>query len=258
MERAAIAREIHDDIGGSLAAIRLDLSWIGRHSPSEEMTGHVTTANDMLQHAIGASQRIMMNLRPAILDQGLHPAIQWLAESFQRRSGVKTSLLGNQPVIANNLNIPKPEAGQPTLMTFDEVTTMFHEFGHALHGLFASQKYPSLSGTNTARDWVEFPSQFHENFATIPAAFASTYPTLNALNIMHLATPESAILSAVIFNALIIIALIPLALKGVAYRAIGAGALLRRNLLVYGLGGIIIPFIGIKAIDLAVSALGLA
>lgn len=99
-ERAAIAREIHDDIGGSLAAIRLDLSWIARHSQSEEMTGHVATANEMLQHAIGASQRIMMNLRPAILDQGLYPAIQWLAESFQRRSGVKTSLVTNNPGMA--------------------------------------------------------------------------------------------------------------------------------------------------------------
>ncbi|TIS26049.1 MAG: potassium-transporting ATPase subunit B, partial [Mesorhizobium sp.] len=78
------------------------------------------------------------------------------------------------------------------------------------------------------------------------------------LNIMHLATPQSAILSAIIFNALIIVALIPLSLKGVKYRAIGAGALLTRNLLVYGLGGIIVPFAGIKAIDLIVTALGLA
>ncbi len=96
-ERAAIAREIHDDIGGSLAAVRLDLAWIARHSEAADMREHVSTANDMLQHAIGASQRIMMNLRPAILDQGLYPAIQWLAESFQRRSGVKTSLVCNQP-----------------------------------------------------------------------------------------------------------------------------------------------------------------
>lgn len=95
-------------------------------------------------------------------------------------------------------------------------------------------------------------------FAIIPAIFLTFYPQLDALNIMHLASPQSAILSAIIFNALIIIALIPLALKGVAYRAIGAGALLRRNLLVYGLGGIIIPFIGIKAIDLVVAALHLA
>jgi len=87
-------------------------------------------------------------------------------------------------------------------------------------------------------------------FAIIPAAFATTYPQLNALNIMHLATPNSAILSAVIFNALIIIALIPLALRGVRYRAIGAAALLRDNLLIYGVGGVIAPFIGIKAIDM--------
>jgi potassium-transporting ATPase ATP-binding subunit len=95
-------------------------------------------------------------------------------------------------------------------------------------------------------------------FAIIPAIFIAFYPQLQALNVMRLATPESAILSAIIFNALIIIALIPLALKGVAYRPIGAGPLLRRNLLIYGLGGLVIPFLGIKAIDLLVSALHLA
>jgi K+-transporting ATPase ATPase B chain len=95
-------------------------------------------------------------------------------------------------------------------------------------------------------------------FAIIPAAFATTYPALNTLNVMHLATPQSAILSAVIFNALIIIFLIPLALKGVAYRALGAAALLRRNLLVYGLGGVVVPFIGIKLIDLLLVLVGLA
>ena len=95
-------------------------------------------------------------------------------------------------------------------------------------------------------------------FAIIPAMFLTFYPQLAVLNVMHLASPQSAILSAIIFNALIIIALIPLALKGVAYRAIGAGALLRRNLMIYGVGGIIIPFIGIKAIDLVVAALNLA
>jgi len=95
-------------------------------------------------------------------------------------------------------------------------------------------------------------------FAIIPAAFATTYPQLAALNIMRLATPASAILSAVIFNALIIIALIPLALKGVRYRPIGAGPLLRDNVLIYGIGGVIVPFIGIKLIDLILVALGLA
>jgi K+-transporting ATPase ATPase B chain len=95
-------------------------------------------------------------------------------------------------------------------------------------------------------------------FAIIPAMFLAFYPQLQALNIMHLSSPQSAILSAIIFNALIIIALIPLALKGVAFRAIGAGPLLRRNLLIYGVGGVIIPFIGIKAIDLVVTALHLA
>jgi potassium-transporting ATPase ATP-binding subunit len=95
-------------------------------------------------------------------------------------------------------------------------------------------------------------------FAIIPAAFATTYPQLKALDVMHLATPSSAILSAVIFNALIIVFLIPLALRGVKYRPIGAAKILRRNLLVYGLGGLVVPFIGIKLIDLAMSALGLA
>ena len=94
-------------------------------------------------------------------------------------------------------------------------------------------------------------------FAIIPAIFLAFYPQLDALNIMRLHSPQSAILSAIIFNAIIIIALIPLALRGVAYRPIGAGALLGRNLLIYGLGGIIVPFIGIKAIDLAVTALHL-
>jgi K+-transporting ATPase ATPase B chain len=94
-------------------------------------------------------------------------------------------------------------------------------------------------------------------FAIIPAAFATTYPALNALNIMKLATPESAILSAVIFNALIIVALIPLALKGVKYRPVSAMQLLRKHLLIYGFGGIIAPFIGIKLIDMLLSAIGL-
>jgi potassium-transporting ATPase ATP-binding subunit len=95
-------------------------------------------------------------------------------------------------------------------------------------------------------------------FAIIPAAFASVYPALGALNFMHLATPQSAILSAVIFNALVIIALIPLALRGVPYRAVGAAQLLRDNLLIYGLGGLIAPFIGIKLIDMILVALNVA
>jgi len=95
-------------------------------------------------------------------------------------------------------------------------------------------------------------------FAIIPAMFAATFPVLNALNIMHLKTPQSAILSAVIFNALIIIALIPLALRGIKYRPMGAAAMLRRNLLIYGVGGIIAPFVGIKLIDVLITFAGLA
>ena len=89
-ERASIAREIHDDIGGALAAVKFDISWIGRHSNDPLTQAHVNAANEMLQHALEASQRIMMNLRPAILDQGLVAAVQWLAASFGRRTGVDT------------------------------------------------------------------------------------------------------------------------------------------------------------------------
>jgi K+-transporting ATPase ATPase B chain len=109
----------------------------------------------------------------------------------------------------------------------------------------------SLTSFSIANDVAKY-------FAIIPALFVVAYPELQAINIMKLASPQSAILSAVIFNALIIIALIPLALKGVPYRPVGAAALLRRNLLIYGLGGLIVPFIGIKLIDLAVSAIHLA
>ncbi len=91
-ERAAIAREIHDDIGGSLAAIRFDLAWISRHTTDTTTLNHVDSATEMLQHAVQASQRIMMNLRPAILDQGLGAAMQWLGDSFSRRTGIATQI----------------------------------------------------------------------------------------------------------------------------------------------------------------------
>jgi K+-transporting ATPase ATPase B chain len=95
-------------------------------------------------------------------------------------------------------------------------------------------------------------------FAIIPAMFLAFYPQLQSLNIMALHSPQSAILSAIIFNALIIVALIPLALKGVKYRAAGAASILSRNLLLYGLGGLVVPFLGIKVIDVIVTVLGLA
>ena len=91
-ERADIAREIHDDIGGALAAVKLDLAWVGRRANDPEMQRHVNAAMDMLQHALGASQRIMMNLRPPILDQGLVAAVQWLANGFERRSGLRVNV----------------------------------------------------------------------------------------------------------------------------------------------------------------------
>jgi len=109
----------------------------------------------------------------------------------------------------------------------------------------------SLTTFSIANDLAKY-------FAIIPAAFASTYPALSMFNIMQLTSPISAMLSAIIFNALIIIALIPLALKGVAYRPVGAAALLRHNLLVYGLGGLVVPFIGIKAIDMLLTVMGVA
>jgi K+-transporting ATPase ATPase B chain len=95
-------------------------------------------------------------------------------------------------------------------------------------------------------------------FAIIPAMFAATFPVLGVLNIMHLQTPQSAILSAVIFNALIIVGLIPLALRGVGYKAMSAEALLQRNLILYGLGGLVAPFLGIKLIDIIITAIHLA
>lgn len=96
-ERASIAREIHDDIGGALAAAKLDLAWIGRHLSDPVTLGHITAATEMLQHALGASQRIMMNLRPAILDQGLAAAVDWLATGFERRTGIRTTLRASEP-----------------------------------------------------------------------------------------------------------------------------------------------------------------
>jgi potassium-transporting ATPase ATP-binding subunit len=109
----------------------------------------------------------------------------------------------------------------------------------------------SLTTFSVANDVAKY-------FAIIPAMFAVAFPQLDVLNIMHLKTPQSAVLSAVIFNALIIIALVPLALRGVKYRPLGAEALLRRNLLVYGIGGIIAPFLGIKLIDMIITHVGLA
>ena len=98
-ERAAIAREIHDDIGGALTAIRFDLAWVARHTTQASVREHTQAATAMLQHALGASQRIMMNLRPPILDQGLVAAVQWLAENFERRTGLRTQVCSSAPHI---------------------------------------------------------------------------------------------------------------------------------------------------------------
>jgi signal transduction histidine kinase len=116
-DRAAIAREIHDDIGGSLAAIQFDLSWLGRHVPDAAALTHVQAASDMLQHAIGASQRIMMNLRPAILDQGLEAALQWLTRSFEKRTGIKTSLRTSRraPALSKSVELTTYRTAQEAL-----------------------------------------------------------------------------------------------------------------------------------------------
>ena len=98
-ERADIAREIHDDIGGALAAVKLDLAWVGRHAQDESMQRHIGWGMEMLQHALGASQRIMLNLRPPILDQGLVAAVQWLATSFERRTGTRVLVRCSSEVI---------------------------------------------------------------------------------------------------------------------------------------------------------------
>ena len=98
-ERAAIAREIHDDIGGALTAVRFDVAWMGRHSADPQMQEHAASAAEMLQHAIGASQRIMMNLRPPVLEQGLVAAVQWLAEGFERRTSIPARVVTSSETI---------------------------------------------------------------------------------------------------------------------------------------------------------------
>lgn len=117
-ERAAIAREIHDDIGGSLAAIQFDLSWISRHHADADTLAHVQAATGMLQHAVGASQRIMMNLRPAILDQGLEAAVDWLAGEFERRTGIRTQVratVRQQPALSKSIQLTAYRTAQEAL-----------------------------------------------------------------------------------------------------------------------------------------------
>lgn len=116
-ERAAIAREIHDDIGGALTAIRFDLAWVARHSTQPQVREHTQAATHMLQHALGASQRIMMNLRPPILDQGLVAAVQWLADSFERRTGVPTQVRSSAAhmVLANDVQLVAYRTAQEAL-----------------------------------------------------------------------------------------------------------------------------------------------
>lgn len=125
-ERADIAREIHDDIGGALAAVKLDLSWVSRRTVDEDMRHHMNTALEMLQHALGASQRIMMNLRPPILDQGLVAAVQWLASSFERRSHVRVLVRTS----SEHIDVPR-EVQLVAYRTAQEALTNVAKHAHA-------------------------------------------------------------------------------------------------------------------------------
>ena len=126
-ERADIAREIHDDIGGSLAAVKLDLAWIGRRPALDaDMRQHIDTALDMLQHALGASQRIMMNLRPPILDQGMVAAVQWLASSFEKRTGMRVTVRRS----AEFIDVPR-ELQLVAYRTAQEALTNVHKHANA-------------------------------------------------------------------------------------------------------------------------------
>ena len=150
-------------------------------------------------------------------------------------------------VAMNTGTVAAREAGN--MVDLDSDPTKLIEIVEIGKGLLMTRG--SLTTFSIANDVAKY-------FAIIPAMFAAVYPQLGALNVMGLTTPESAIFSAIIFNALIIVALIPLALRGVRYKAVGAGALLRRNLLIYGVSGLVVPFLGIKAIDLLITAIGLA
>ena len=144
-----------------------------------------------------------------------------------------------------------PDCNVKTVVTMDFILHAYHCFSTKLIEIVEIGKQLLMTrGTLTT---FSIANDVAKYFAIVPALFMIAIPQLAALNIMNLHSPETAILSAVIFNALIIPALIPLALKGVTYKPIGASALLRRNLLIYGLGGIIVPFIGIKLIDMFVS-----
>lgn len=167
-----------------------------------------------------------------------------------RKMGIKTVMVtGDNPLTAAAMNSGTQAAKEAgNMVDLDSNPTKLLEVVHIGKQMLMTRG--SLTTFSIANDVAKY-------FAIIPAAFAVTYPALNRLNVMGLHSPTSAILSAVIFNALIIVLLIPLALKGVSYRPMSAALLLRRNLWIYGAGGLLVPFIGIKLIDVLLTVMGL-
>ena len=129
-ERAAIAREVHDDIGGALAAVKFDLAWIGRHAEGDALRGHAATATEMLQHAIDAAQRLMQNLRPPVLDEGLVAAVRWLAETFERRTGVRVTVAAHSAAGGEAIDVP-PAVQLVAYRTAQEALTNIGKYAEA-------------------------------------------------------------------------------------------------------------------------------
>ena len=181
---------------------------------------------------------------------GLLPAL-WIVDVANTVSSVSAE------AIAAENRVPKVEIVARARLPLDDMPETLESTEKMLAKLLAVVEVGKQQLiTRGALTTFSIANDVAKYFAIIPALFAATYPVLDQVDILGLETPQSAVLSAVIFNALIIVALIPLALRGVRFRPVSATALLRRNLLVYGLGGIIVPFVGIKIIDVVVAALG--
>ena len=238
-----------------------------------ELAGGIRRQKEEVRALAQELRDICSGLRPPILDQGLLLTLREIVNSFRQKlpeaklalireyqaKGHLVAMTGDgtndAPALAqadvavamNTGTQAAKEAGN--MVDLDSNPTKLIEVVETGKQMLMTRG--SLTTFSIANDIAKY-------FAIIPAAFVGTYPQLAALNLMGLSSPASAILSAVIFNALIIVFLIPLALKGVPYRSLGAASLLRRNLALYGFGGILVPFVGIKLIDLLLTATGLA